>query len=90
MKEHPCSSTDLHCVAENAEKCTFEGIELANVTHEALDDFLLGRRSEAHEKLKRAETLTDQSNCLTGLSKTNIYLVIRALREEVERGWKPI
>ena len=68
------------------EKCFLEGVELANLTHEALDDIFLNRRMEATEKLNKAEILADRSECMSAGLKERIRGVAEALRSEVAKG----
>jgi len=68
------------------EKCSLEGIELANLTHEALDDIFLNRRVEATEKLNKAEIIADNSECMSRALKDRIRGVTRVLRMEIATG----
>jgi len=68
------------------EKCVLEGIEVANLTHEALDDIFLNRRVEATEKLNRAEIIADNSECMSRVLKDRIRGVTRVLRAEIATG----
>ena len=71
---------------EEKEKCFLTGVEVANLTHEALDDIFLNRRLEATEKLNRAEILADRSECVSVGLKERIRGVAEALRSEVAKG----
>lgn len=63
--------------------CFLEGVEIANLTHEALDDLLLNEKMEATEKLNKAEIMADNSECMTKRLKDTIRDVTRALRMEI-------
>jgi len=73
-------------LAEKEEKCVVEGIEVANLTHEALDDIFLNRRMDATEKLNKAEIIADNSECMSHALKERIRGVTRVLRAEIAVG----
>lgn len=68
------------------DKCTTEGIEIANIAHEALDDIFLNRRVEATEKLNNVEILVDKSECMTKEMRDRIRNPVRALLSEIAVG----
>jgi len=71
---------------ESGDTCVLEGIEAANLMHEALDDIFLNRRVEATEKLNKAEILADNSECMSRPLKDRVRDVTRALRKEIATG----
>jgi hypothetical protein len=73
-------------MAASSETCFLEGVEVANLTHEALDDIFLNRRADATEKLNKAEILADNSECMSGPLKDRVRDVTRALRMEIATG----
>jgi len=64
----------------DAEKCFLQGVELANLLHEGLDDILLGRRVEGFEKINKAQVISDQSECVGTALKTTIRQIAQGLR----------
>lgn len=68
---------------ESNDKCVLEGIEIANLTHEALDDIFLNQRVEATEKLNKAEITVDQSECMSAEMRDRIRRAVRALTMEI-------
>jgi hypothetical protein len=71
---------------EEKEKCFLTGVEVANLTHEALDDIFLNRRMEATEKLGKAEIIADNSECMSHELKDRIRTAVRALTMEIATG----
>jgi len=62
------------------EKCFLEGVELANLLHEGLDDILLGRRVEGFEKINKAQIISDQSECVGTSLKMTVRQLAQGLR----------
>jgi hypothetical protein len=73
-------------MADSNDKCVLEGIEVANLTHEALDDIFLNRRVEATDKLNKAEILADNSECMSKELRDRIRTAVRALTMEIATG----
>ena len=71
---------------DSNDKCVLEGLEVANITHEALDDIFLNRRIEAIEKLNNAEIIADNSQCMSRELQDRIRTAIRALTMEIATG----
>lgn len=64
-------------------ECVLEGIEVANLTHAALDSILIGADSKAHSEISAAEDIIRKSTCMSEELKEKTSLVVRELKEAI-------